>query len=378
MKFLKSMDKPVKIVLCVLVLIVLGTVAYSQRNLFITKHESPEVDKIQSYLNQQVEKKNFSGSILIESKGKILVKQGYGMANYELNVPNTTRTKFNIGSITKTFTATAIMQLVEKNKIGLDDTIDKYIPGYPNGGKIHISQLLSHKSGIPDFTDSQEFMDTVRLYRTPEQIIATFKDKPLEFEPGSSFKYSNSGYVLLGYIIEKVTNQTYEDYLKENIFKPLDMKDTEIADGKKLIQNKASGYSIAGKQLVNSDMADNSFEFGAGGVYSTVEDLYKWYKGMNSTKILSKESWNKMLKSYSEYYGYGWLVGDINFGDVKKKIMGHNGQTFGFCSSAYKYVDDDLAVIVLSNFEDLKSGNLADQVGFDLAGIVTGNYNEAR
>lgn len=378
MKFLKSMDKPVKIVLCVLVLIVLGTVAYSQRNLFITKHESPEVDKIQSYLNQQVEKKNFSGSILIESKGKILVKQGYGMANYELNVPNTTRTKFNIGSITKTFTATAIMQLVEKNKIGLDDTIDKYIPGYPNGGKIHISQLLSHKSGIPDFTDSQEFMDTVRLYRTPEQIIATFKDKPLEFEPGSSFKYSNSGYVLLGYIIEKVTNQTYEDYLKENIFKPLDMKDTEIADGKKLIQNKASGYSIAGKQLVNSDMADNSFEFGAGGVYSTVEDLYKWYKGMNSTKILSKESWNKMLTSYSEYYGYGWLVGEINFGDVKKKIMGHNGQTFGFCSSAYKYVDDDLAVIVLSNFEDLKSGNLADQVGFDLAGIVTGNYNEAR
>jgi CubicO group peptidase (beta-lactamase class C family) len=374
MEFLKAMDKLVKIVICVIILVIIGITAYMERGLFTTKKQSPEVEKIQSYLSQQVDKKNFSGCVFVEKKGKILVNEGYGMANYELNVSNTTKTKFNIGSITKTFTATAIMQLVEKNKISLEDTIDKYIQGYPNGNKISISQLLSHKSGIPDFTDFSEFMDTVRLYKTPQQLIDGFKNKPLEFEPGTKYKYSNSGYVLLAYIIEKVTGQTYEDYLNENILKPLEMNDTEIVDAKKIVQNRASGYTVSNKKIIHCDMVDNSYEFGAGGIYSTVEDLYKWYENINSVKILSKDSWNKMLTPNSEFYGYGWITGDMKFDDVKKKVIGHNGLTFGFSSDFLKYVDDDLVIIVLSNFENFKAGSLADQVGTDIVKIVDGTY----
>lgn len=375
MKFLKAMDKSVMTVVLVLTVVIIGLTTYMHRGAFTTKKQSPEVEKIESYLNQQVENKNFSGSVLVESKGKILVNKGYGMANYELNVHNTTKTKFNIGSITKTFTATAIMQLVEKNKISLEDTIDKYIQGYPQGGKIHISDLLSQKSGIPDYTEFPDFMDTtVRLYRTPEQIIDSFKNKPLEFNPGSKYKYSNSAYVLLGYIIEKTTNQTYEEYLKENIFKPLDMNDTVIVNGKKLIQNRASGYSVNNKQIVNCDMVDNSFEFGAGGIYSTVEDLYKWDKAIYSDKLLKKDSWDKMFTPHSEYYGYGWITGNIEINNVKKKVIGHNGLTFGFSSVFFKYVDDDTVIIVLSNFENFRVGSLANQVGYDLKMIVDGTY----
>lgn len=374
MEFLKAMDKSVKIVICVIILVIIGITVYMERGLFTTKKQSPEVEKIQSYLSQQVDKKNFSGCVLVEKKGKILVNEGYGMANYELNVSNNTKTKFNIGSITKTFTATAIMQLVEKNKICLEDTIDKYVREYPNGNKIKISQLLSHKSGIPDFTDFPEFMDTVRIYKTPQQLIDGFKNKPLEVEPGAKYKYSNSGYVLLAYIIEKVTNQTYEDYLNENILKPLEMNDTEIVDGKKLVQNKASGYSISNKQVTNCDMFDSSFQFGGAGIYSTVEDLYKWYKNINSVKILSKDSWNKMLTPNSDFYGYGWITGDMEFDNVKKKVIGHNGQVFGFSSDFLKYVDDDMVIIVLSNFENFKVGSLADQVGTDIVKIVDGTY----
>lgn len=375
MKFLKAMDKSVIIVVSVILLVIIGIMVYMHKGVFTTKKQLPEVEKIQSYLNQQVGNKNFSGSVLVESKGRILINKGYGMANYELNVPNTTKTKFNIGSITKTFTATAIMQLVEKNKINLEDTIDKYIKDYPQGNKIHISDLLSQKSGIPDYTEFPGFMDaTVRLYRTPEQIIDSFKNKSLEFKPGSKYKYSNSAYVILAYIIEKTTNQTYEEYLKENIFSPLDMNDTVIVDGKKLIQNKASGYSVNNKQITNCDMVDNSFEFGAGGIYSTVEDLYKWNKGIYSDKLLKKDSWHKMLTPYSEYYGYGWITGSIEIDNVKKKVIGHNGLTFGFSSVFFKYMDDDTVIIVLSNFENFRVGSLANQVGYDLKKIVDGTY----
>lgn len=375
MRYLKEMDKSVIGVLGVILLIIICIAGFMKRDLFTIESKSPEAQKIESYLSQQVENKNFSGSVLVESKGKILVNKGYGMANYEHKVPNTSKTKFNIGSITKTITATAIMQLVEKNKISLEDTIDKYIQGYPQGSKIHISDLLSQKSGIPDYEEFPEFMDTtMRLYRTPDQIIESFKDKPLEFEPGSKYKYSNSAFILLGYVIERATNGTYEDYVKENIFKPLEMNDTEVAGNKKLIENRAEGYSVNNKEILNCDFLDNSNEFGAGGIYSTVEDLYKWHKAINSNKILKKESWDKMLTPYSESYGYGWLTGDLKFDNVNKKVIGHNGLIFGFSSVFFNYVNDDTVVIILSNFDNLKEGNIAVQAAFDLTRIVDGTY----
>lgn len=341
MRLIRKIDKAVILTISTIIIIIMGIECYMHKDLF-SKSKSSEAEKIDSYLSMQTDNTKFSGSVLVESKGRIVFSKSYGMANYELNVSNTNKTKYNIGSITKTFTAASIMQLIEKDKIKLDDTIDKYITGYLQGNKIRISDLLSQKSGIPDYEEFLGFMDkTMRIYRTPDEIIDSFKDKPLEFEPGSQYKYSNSAYVLLAYIIEKVSNMTYENYLEENIFKPLEMNDTVVADNKKLISNKALGYSVSNNKIVNSDFLDNSNEFGAGGIYSTIEDLHKWHEAINSNKIL-----------------------------------GHNGSILGFSSMFFNYVDDDTVVIVLCNFDNLKeSGNLANNIGIDITRIINGTYS---
>lgn len=324
-----------------------------------------------------VESNKFSGSILIEKEGKILLSEGYGKADFENDVKNTSKTKYNIGSITKTFTATSIMQLAESGKLDLNDTVDKYIEDYPMGNKISISDLLSQKSGIPDYENFPDFLDTtMRMYRSPQEIINSFKNEPLEFEPGSKYKYSNSAYTLLAYIIEKTSGITYEDYLEKNIFSVLEMNDTQVGSNKKIIENRARGYSITNNGIENCDFMDNSNEFGAGGIYSTVEDLYKWHKAINSEKILKRESWEKMLRPYSESYGYGWLIGEFELDGITKKVVGHNGLTLGFSSLFFNYIEDDMVIIVLCNYDDLSHGmNTASNIGIDITRIIDGTYD---
>jgi len=209
--------------------------------------------KVDGYISPYLKIGNFSGSILIAKEGRILLSKGYGMANLEHDVPNTPQTIFRLGSVTKQFTSMAIMQLQEKQLLNVDDPIAKYLPTYPNGEEITIHHLLTHTSGVPDFTSFPDYEKTMMLPSPVEKTIERFKDKPLEFTPGEKFKYSNSGYILLGYIIEKVSGKSYEEFLKENIFQPLNMMNTGYDHHHTLLKHRASGYSIGGGGLTNAD-----------------------------------------------------------------------------------------------------------------------------
>lgn len=313
---------------------------------------------IDKYINELVENDKFSGVILVSVKGEKIISQGFGMANYELDVPNTAKTKFRIGSVTKQFTAVAIMQLYEKGLLSLDDTLDKYIPYYPKGDKVTIHHLLTHTSGIFNHTSIEGFMEKImRTKHSVEELIEEFKNLPYDFEPGTKHSYSNSGFILLGYIIEKVSKKSYAQYLQENIFNKLSMNDSGYDDNIKLIKNRASGYFSEGednKVLSNYEFIDMSVPYAAGGLYSTVEDLYTWNKGLVNGKVISKDSLNKMISKYANareegYYGYGIFIDDVELGAKVRKIVYHGGGIPGFFSANNTFPNEDVQIIMMTN-----------------------------
>ena len=232
----------------------------------------------------RVKRDHFSGSILIARDGKVLFSQGYGMANLEHDVPNTPQTKFRLGSITKQFTAMAIMILQERGKLNVQDKVKKYLPDAPKAwDEITIHHLLTHTSGIPNYTAFPEFLKTLPVRVTLKELIAKFKDKPLDFKPGEKFRYSNSGYVVLGQIIETASGQNYPTFMKEAIFDPLEMNDTGYDNATAIIKHRASGYTRRlGIVLTNCDYVDMSIPHAAGALYSTVEDLLKWDQALSA------------------------------------------------------------------------------------------------
>jgi len=241
---------------------------------------------------------NFSGSVLIAKGDEVLVRKGYGLANIEIDVPNTPKTKFRLGSVTKQFTAMAILQLQEDELLSVNDPLSKFIPDYPEGDKITIHHLLTHTSGIPNLTDFPE-LEKIKKIKTPiEEIIKIFKNEQLEFAPGEKHQYSNSGYTLLGYIIEKASGKTYEEYLKENIFIPLNMKDSGYDHYNTVLLNRASGYSPGKDGIVNAKYIDMSIPFGGGCLYSTVGDMYLWDRALYTDKLLSESSLNEMFTPF--------------------------------------------------------------------------------
>jgi len=324
--------------------------------------------KVDEYINPYLKMGTFSGSVLIARKGIILLSKGYGMANYENDVPNTLQTKFRLGSVTKQFTATSIMQLQEKGLLNVYDPISKYLPDYPNGEEITIHHLLTHTSGIPNFTSFPEYQETMMLLSSVEKTMERFKYRPLEFTPGEKFKYSNSGYILLGYIIEKVSGKPYEDYLKENIFQPLNMMDTGYDYHRPLIKHRASGYVLGTNELVNAIYIDMSTPYAAGGLYSTVEDLYLWDQALYTEKLVGKNSLDKMFTPFRGDYGYGWFI--IKAFD--RRLITHGGTVNGFYAYISRYVDDKVCIIVLSNIESAP----VDKISLDLAAIVFGEKYE--
>jgi len=272
-----------------------------------------KAEKIEALLNEYSKFKVFNGSALVAEDGKVIYKNGFGLANMEWNIPNTADTKFRVGSVTKQFTAMLIMQLVEEGKLKLDVPVTTYIPDYPKdkGDKITIHHLLTHTSGIPNYTGLSTFGDIMRDPITPEELVKSFLDLPLEFEPGEQFSYSNSGYILLGYIIEKVTGKSYEDNLKERIFEPLGMKNSGYDHNEEIISKRASGYDKAGPDYFNTRYIDMSVPYSAGAIYSTVEDLYLWDQALYTEKLLSQKYMDKIFTPYvkpqfADFYGYGW------------------------------------------------------------------------
>jgi CubicO group peptidase (beta-lactamase class C family) len=324
--------------------------------------------KVDEYINAQMKLGNFSGSILIAQGDKILVSKGYGMANLELDVSNTPQTKFRLGSVTKQFTSMAIMQLQEKGLLNVNDPIKKYISDYPNGDKITIHHLLTHTSGIPNLTDFPDFTETMMIPSPVEKTIERFKNKPLEFEPGEKFSYSNSGYVLLGYLVEKISGKSYESFLNENIFQPLNMTNSGYDHNSTILKNRASGYSLGKDGLINAPYIDMSLPIGGGALYSTVEDLYLWDRALYTEKLVSKASLEKMFTPFKEDYGYGWAITEL----FNRKRVSHSGGINGFSCNISRYVNDDVCVIVLSNIEHAPVGQMAK----DLAAIVFGEKYE--
>ncbi len=326
--------------------------------------------KVDQVANAYAKKNQFSGSVLVAKGGRVLVKKGYGMANIELGVPNTPETKFRLGSITKQFTATAILQLAAAGKLSVDDKISKYIPDTPGSwSNITIHHLLTHTSGIFNYTALPEFTKQMRQQWTPAETLGLVKNKPLDFAPGSKFSYSNSGYIGLGIIVEKVSGEKYEDYVKKHIFDVLDMAATGYDHGETILEHRAAGYTPGpdGK-LQNAPYIDMSFPYAAGSLYSTVDDLYRWDRSLYTDKVLAKASRDKMFTPFLSGYAYGWFTIVPGPTPSTHKVLSHGGGINGFNTTINRYPDDDACVIVLSNVNSPAIG----KIGQTLAAIAFG------
>ncbi|WP_409417253.1 serine hydrolase [Flavobacterium sp. PS2] len=326
--------------------------------------QTSKADKINELLSLYSKYNQFNGTALVTENGKVIYKKGFGLANMEWKIPNEPNTKFRLGSITKQFTALLILQLVEQGKLKLDVPISTYLPDYSktNGDKITIHQLLTHTSGIPNYTSFPNFFsDISRNPYTPEAFVKTFADLPLQFKPGEKFSYSNSGYFLLGYIIEKVTGKTYEQCLQEKIFTPLNMNNSGYDHHDVILANRATGYERKEKgssDYVNSSYIDMSLPYAAGSLYSTVEDLYLWDQALYTEKLLSAKYKELLFNKYintrfsaTSYYGYGWFIEEANIDKTDKKvqIIEHGGGINGFNTLISRIPSSNDLIVLLNN-----------------------------
>lgn len=326
-------------------------------------------EKVETYMNATVKVDGFSGSILIARNGQPIVSKGYGMANIELNVPNKAETVFRLGSVTKQFTGMAITMLQERGKLSVNDPLCKYIENCPAIWQpITIKHLLTHTSGIFNYTAFPDFAKTTVLPVNSSQMVALLRDKPLDFPVGEKYSYSNSGYFFLGTIIEKVSGKTYADFLQENIFTPLNMKNTGYDDPLRIINNRASGYTKQGGQYLNAAYMDMSVPGAAGAMYSTTGDLLLWDQSLYTEQLVSKKSLDEMFTPNKNGYGYGWGIGN-RFG---KQTISHGGAIFGFSTQISRFPTEKLTFIVLSNVQGSPAGRIAN----DLSSIVFGQKYE--
>ena len=323
------------------------------------------VARMDEVVRSYVDAKQFMGSVLVARDGKVILSKGYGSANLEWEVPNSPSAKFRLGSITKQFTAACILLLEERGKLKVEDPVKKYMPDAPAAwDKVTIFHLLTHTSGIPSFTGFPDYHSTEATPTTPEQLVARFRDKPLEFQPGEKWNYSNSGYVLLGYLIEKISQQSYSQFVQENIFNPLGMKDSGYDSNTAVILHRASGYSPGDKGISNAGYIDMSIPLSAGGLYSTTEDLLRWEQGLMGGKLLSAASLQKMTTPFKSDYAFGLAVHTAN----GHKVIEHNGGIEGFNTALAYYPEDKLTVVVLANL----NGGAPESIASNLAALARG------
>ena len=329
--------------------------------------KSANIDEVMTLANKY---RLFNGSVLVAENGKVIYKKGLGLANMEWNIPNTPETRFRLGSITKQFTATLILQLVEQGKIKLDGKLSDYLPDYRKdvGEKVTVHQLLSHTSGIPSYTGLPGFFNNVsRNPYSVDEFVKKYASNDLEFEPGSKFSYNNSGYFLLGAIIEKVTGKPYEQVLKEKIFEPLGMKNTGYDHHATLIQKRASGYEKTADGYVNAAYLDMSLPYAAGSLYSTVEDLYLWDQALYTERVLSTQSKDLMYKPNLENYAYGWAITKAKLGTETVPQIGHNGGINGFNTLILRFPVQKNLIVLLDN---TSQGGSLDRLSKALTNIL--------
>jgi len=312
-----------------------------------------------------VKNKTFMGTVLVARGSDVILSKGYGSANLEWDVPNTPATKFRLGSITKQFTAASILLLEERGKLTLDDPIKKHVPDAPPAwDAITILNLLTHTSGIANFTSLPEYK-SLKLEDTPvAKTIVTVRDKPLEFAPGEKMNYSNSGYLLLGHVIEKVTGASYEKFVTDNIFTPLGMKDSGYDSNAAIIARRAAGYMPSAAGPVHAGFVHMSIPHAAGALYSTTEDLLRWEQGLFGGKVVSPASLAKMTTPFKGDYALGVVVRTAG----GRKVIQHGGGIDGFNTFLAYYPDDKLTVAVLANL----NGQTPNQIATKLADLAHG------
>lgn len=354
-----------RIIIIILLCLIISQYASAQNSSGARQSPAQIVTKVDEYMNAAAKVEGFSGSILVALDGKPVISKGYGMANYELDVPNTPQTVFRLGSITKQFTAMAVMMLQERNKLTVQDPICKYLEDCPTAWQpITIRHLLTHTSGIPNFTEFPDYAKTMSLPVTQASLIERFKDKPLEFVPGEKSNYSNSGYYLLGMVIERASGKTYADFSQENIFVPLGMKQTGYDDTRSIVKNRAAGYTRQGTSILNAAYTNTDITFSAGALYSTTEDLLRWDQALYTEKLVKRKSLEEMFTPFKEGYGYGWGVGKM----FDRRVINHSGGISGFSTIINRFPDDRVTVIVLTNAQYLNAGRFASA----LSAIVFG------
>ena len=334
-------------------------------------------DEVDRYLETQIKNLHIPGaSLAVVRNGKIIKSKGYGFTDLQSNSPATSKTVYEIGSMTKQFTAVAVMMLTEEGKISLDDKIAKYFADAPAWwNQITVRQLLTHTSGIqnhvavPDYMDIYRTSITGKTYPARDELLKEFYKLPSEFTPGETWAYDNTGYYLLGIIIEKASGKTYWQFLDERIFKPLGMNSTRNTDTRTIVPNRAAGYGWIGDRWENRPALAPFIGFSAGSLLSTVEDLAKWDAAFEDEKLLKKSSLEKMWTPAKTItgelapvdYGFGWFIEKYR---GRRNIL-HGGGTPGFSSVMHRFVDDRLSVIILTNHADI----ILEQLALDIAGM---------
>lgn len=330
-------------------LLLLFFITFYQSN--ITSAQSFET-KIDSLIQTEFKDKNGPGGVFLVAKnGRAIYQKAFGKANLELDVNLTPESVFQIGSMTKQFTSIAILMLEEQGKLNVQNPISTYIPDYPAGNKITIHHLLTHTSGIKDFTKMKSLKDIAQKEMTPKMIVDFFKNEPVDFAPGEKFEYNNSGYVLLGYLIELVSGGTYEDFIKENIFKKVGMSQSFYATDRQVISKRAYGYHKKEYGYVNKSVINFSVPFSSGSLMSSANDMLKWQNALNQNLLLKAENVHRAFSKYKLNsgemftYGYGWHIKELNGTPVRE----HGGSIFGFKSMGVYIPSEDIYVLGLSN-----------------------------
>jgi CubicO group peptidase (beta-lactamase class C family) len=328
--------------------------------------------KIDEFVGLYHRTQDFDGTVLVSEKGRIIFKKGFGLANREWDLPLTPEAKFRLGSITKQFTSMLIMQLVEQKKIDLQGKLSSYLPYYRKdvGEKVTVHHLLTHTSGIPSYT--RDFERVREAYRDPypvDEFVKKYCSDDLEFEPGSQYRYNNSGYFILGAIIEAVTGKPYAEVLQGKILDPVGMKNTGYDRPVPIIKNRASGYTVTFDGYENAEYLNMSLPYAAGALYSTVEDLYLWDQALYTDKLLSRDMKEIMFAPHvaaggGAHYAYGWVVSKRTFPGTKEevKIIAHGGGINGFSTFIERLPEDRSLVVILSNTPGASLGAISEGI----------------
>ena len=330
-------------------------------------------DQIDEIIENAINETQLVGaSVGVMRQNEVIFTRGYGYADLNKKAEATEHTVYRIGSITKQFTALAIMILVEQDKVNLNDIMLDYLPNYPQRDhKVTIDQLLNHTSGIKSYTDIEKFWEISERDLSRQEIVDLFSSEPVEFFPGDNFQYNNSGYYLLGLIIENVSGMSYANFLKENVWQPLEMFDTHYLGKTKNVKNIATGYDHKDNEFVGARPLGMDNPFSGGSLGSSILDLLKWQTALNENKLISRQSYNKMIEpgllrnGKQTTYGYGFFISNLN---GHRKIE-HGGTINGFRAQLSAYPDDGLTLTVLCNLNSAPQAQLESQISRLMLGI---------